>query len=420
MSEPLGSTVAPQKRGRGWLWGIAILILLSVGIFFFTHRKTDKTAEMEAASGAGGAKGPGGGRGGFGGPIMVGVAPAQKGDIGVYVSALGYVTPLNTVAVRSRVDGQLVKLDYTEGQWVHEGDPLAEIDPAPFQAALAQAEGQLARDTASLENAKLDLKRYEDAFARNAVPRQQLDTQTSSVRQFEGAVKFDQGQVQTARVQLNYCHIKAPISGRVGLRMMDPGNIVHANDANPLVIITQLKPITVVFSVPEDSLPKIQTQVRAGNKLPVDAYDRAKEHKLATGTLQTIDNQIDSTTGTVKLKAIFENEEEILFPNQFVNASLLVETHRGVTLIPNRAVQRGAKGAFVFVVKSSGTNSLVAAQTIEIPASNADVSEAKGLEPGTLIAMDNFNRLSDGAKVVVRPPPDAAKNGPPRGKKGPS
>ena len=349
---------------------------------------------------------------------MVAVEVAKKGDIGVYVSALGLVTPLNTVAVRSRVDGELMKILYTEGQWVKEGDPLAEIDPAPYQATLAQAEGQLARDTASLENAKLDLKRYEEAFARNAIPRQQLDTQTSTVRQYEGAVKFDQGQVETAKVQLNYCHIHAPVSGRVGLRMTDMGNIVHSNDPNPLVVITQLKPITVIFSVAEDYLPQIQKETRAGNQLKVDALDRSQERKIASGMLQTVDNQIDVNTGTVKLKAIFTNDDEALFPNQFVNARLLIETHRGVTLVPNRAVQRGSKGAFVFVVQPAQTNAVVSAHPIQIAASDNDLSEAGGLEPGALVAVDSFNRLNDGAKVTIRPPADAPRNGPPGKKKG--
>lgn len=330
---------------------------------------------------------------------MVTITNAQAGDIGVYVSALGLVTPLNTVAVRSRVEGQLIKTLYTEGQFVKEGDPIAEIDPAPFEAALAQAEGQLARDAASLENAKLDFQRYKDAFARNAVPKQQLDTQTSSVRQFEGAVKFDQGQVDNAKVQLNYCHIRAPISGRVGLRLVDVGNIVRANDTNPLVVITQIKPITVVFSVAEDYLPQILKQTQGGNVLAVDAFDRAMERKIASGKLQTVDNQIDVTTGTVKLKAVFDNEDGALFPNQFVNARLLVETHRNVTLIPNRAIQRGSQGSFVFVVKPDET---VAAQPIHTGATDSNVTEAGGLEPSAAVALDNFNRLTDGAKVTIR------------------
>jgi multidrug efflux system membrane fusion protein len=336
---------------------------------------------------------------------MVSVTPAKKGDIGVYVGALGLVTPLHTVAVRSRVEGQLVKIYYKEGQVVNEGDPIADIDPAPFQATLAQAQGQLARDKASLENAQLDSERYKEAFARNAIPKQQFDTQLSSVRQFEGAVKFDQGMVDTAQVQLNYAHISAPISGRVGLRLVDPGNIVRQNDTNPIVVITQLKPITVVFSVAEDYLPQIQKQTRAGNRLKVDALDRAQVNKIATGTLETFDNQIDPGTGTIKLKATFDNEDENLFPNQFVNARLLVETHRGVTLVPTRAIQRGSLGSFVFVIN----NDTAAAQKITVGPTEGDVTEAEGVEPGALIAMDNFNRLSDGAKVMIRQPGEGGK-----------
>jgi multidrug efflux system membrane fusion protein len=421
MSEAIVDANAPPPRHYTWVWGVAFFIIISVGIFFYTHRKTtpaNTAGPPDGKSSGAGPGGGGGGRGGVGGPVMITAEPARNGDIGVYVNALGLVTPLNTVAVRGRVEGQLVKILYTEGQWVKEGDPLAEIDPAPFQAALAQAEGQFARDSALLENARLDLKRYEDAFARNAVPRQQLDTQNSTVRQYEGAVKLDQGQVENAKVQLNYCHIKAPISGRVGLRMVDQGNIVRSTDANPLVMITQLRPITVVFSVAEDYLPQIQKQTRDGHKLTVDAFDRSQERKIASGVLETIDNQIDVGTGTVKLKATFANEDEGLFPNQFVNARLLVETHRNVTLVPNRAIQRGARGSFVFAVKTGSTNSVVAAQPIEIGASNSDVSEARGLEPGTMIAVDNFNRLNDGAKVIIRPPPDAAQKGPPAGTPG--
>jgi multidrug efflux system membrane fusion protein len=228
-----------------------------------------------------------------------------------------------------------------------------------------------------------------------------LDTQNSSVRQFQGAVQFDQGQVDNAKVQLAYTHIRAPISGRVGLRLVDAGNIVRANDTNPLVVITQIKPITVVFSVAEDYLPQIQKQMRGSNALPVDAFDRALEHKIASGKLQTVDNQIDTGTGTVKLKAIFANDDEALFPNQFVNARLLLETHHNVTLVPNRAIQRGAQGAFVFVIREDQT---AMAQPIEVRASNNDITEAGGLEPGTMIAVDGFNRLSDGAKVNVRKP----------------
>lgn len=330
---------------------------------------------------------------------MIGAATAQKGDIGVYVSALGVVTPVGTVAVKSRVDGQLIKVHYREGQPVEAGDPLAEIDSAPFQAALAQAEGQLARDQALLENARLDRDRYQEAFAKNAIARQQLDTQAAAVHQYEGSVKLDQGQVDNAKVQLAYCHIAAPISGRVGLRLVDAGNIVHPNDTNPLVVITQLKPITVIFSVAEDYLPQIQAQLRQGKRLAVDAFDRAQQKQIAAGTLQTLDNQIDTTTGTVKLKALFPNDDEALFPNQFVNARLLVDTHHDVTLLPNPVIQRNAQSAFVFLLKPDQT---VAVHPITAGTTDGNVTEAEGLDPGAIVAADNFNRLTEGAKVTVR------------------
>src|SRR4051812_36958386 len=328
----------PRKRPRRWPWIVGGLIIVLLLVVIPLRRRQGEQQSPRGRSG--------------GGPptVMISTATAQKGDIGVYVSALGVATPLNTVAVRSRVDGQLVKVYYTEGQMVHQGDPLVEIDSTPFMAALTQAEGQLARDTALLENARLDVERYKEAFAKNAIPKQQLDTQMSTVRQYEGAVKLDQGQIDNAKVQLAYCHITAPISGRVGLRLVDAGNIVHSSDTNPLVVITQLEPITVVFSVAEDYLPQINQQLRRGKELVVDAFDRAQQRKLATGTLQTLDNQIDTATGTIKIKAVFQNENDMLFPNQFVNARLLVDTHSGVTLVPNTVIQRNAQGSFVYLV----------------------------------------------------------------------
>ncbi len=321
--------------------------------------------------------------------------------MGIYVNALGVATPLYTVSVKSRVDGQLVKVNYQEGQMVHAGDALVEIDSAPFQAALLQAEGQLARDRALLENAHLDLARYQEAFAKNAIPKQQLDTQAATVHQYEGAVKLDQGQVDNATVQLAYCHIAAPISGRVGLRLVDPGNIVHAGDANPLLVITELQPMTVIFAVSEDYLPQIQRQLRAGNNMTVDAFDRADQKMLATGTLETLDNQVDPTTGTVKLKAIFTNDDNALFPNQFVNARLLVDTLRGATLLPNTAIQRNAQGAFVYLLQPDQT---VVMKQITAGTTDGNVSAVEGIDPGTVVAADNFSRLTDGAKVAVRTP----------------
>jgi multidrug efflux system membrane fusion protein len=330
---------------------------------------------------------------------MIVTAAAQRGDIGTYVNALGVVTPIQTVMVKSRVDGQLMSVNYVEGQTVQARDPLVEIDPRPYQAQLTQAEGQLARDEALLENAHVDLQRYQTAYARNAIPKQQLDTQVATVHQFEGTVKLDQGQVDTAKLQITYSHITAPFPGRVGLRLVDPGNIVHATDSNPLAVVTQLQPITVIFSVAEDYLPQIQRQLRAGKTLPVDAFDRAQTKKLATGTLATVDNQIDTTTGTVKLKALFTNEDESLFPNQFVNARLLVDTLHNATLVPNTVIQRNAESAFVYLLKPDQT---VAVQTITVGTTDGHASAVEGIEAGAVVAADNFNRLTDGAKVAVR------------------
>jgi multidrug efflux system membrane fusion protein len=385
--DPSGSPREPEvktARRRRWPWILAALILLVAALVFANRRKANEAARGKPAGAP---------------PLMVSVTNARKGDIGIYVNALGLVTPVNTVAVRSRVDGHLLKVHYVEGQYVRASDPLADIDPAPFQAMLLQFEGQLARDTALLENARLDLERYKEALARNAIPKQQYDTQISTVHQYEGAVKFDQGQVDNAKVQLAYCHITAPITGRVGLRLVDPGNIVHATDTNPLVIITQFEPITVVFSVAEDSLPRIRQQIQAGKQLVTGVFDRAKRNQIATGVLQTVDNQIDNTTGTIKLKALVENTNEALFPNQFVNVRLLVDTHHGVTLLPNPTIQRNAQGAFVYLLQPDQT---VAVHTIEVGPTDSEVSEVEGLEPGALVAADNFNRLADGAKVTVR------------------
>jgi multidrug efflux system membrane fusion protein len=291
---------------------------------------------------------------------------------------------------------------------VQAGDSLVEIDPRPYQSQLTQAEGQLARDQALLENARVDLDRYQIAYGKNAIPKQQLDTQVATVHQYEGTVKLDQGQVDTAKLQMTYSHITAPFSGRVGLRLVDPGNMVHATDPNPLAVITQLQPITVIFSVAEDYLPQIQQQLRAGKKLDVDAFDRAQTKKLASGVLQTLDNQIDTTTGTIKLKAVFTNEDGSLFPNQFVNARLLVDTLHDATLVPNTVLQRNAESAFVYLLKPDQT---VVMQTITVGTTDGHTSAVEGIEPGAVVAADNFNRLTDGAKVTVRSQTNATSPG---------
>lgn len=382
-----GAERVPSLFKHWVLWAI-LASVLAVGAYMVLTRSGEAQPRAAAPQGNAAAR-----------TVPVVVVPARVGDIGVYLAGLGTVTPLNTVAVKSRVDGQLMRVLFREGQIVKSGDLLAEIDPRPFQVQVTQMEGQMARDLAQLRNARIDAERYKELYQQEMISKQQWDTQEALVRQFEGVVKSDQGQLDNAKLQLTYSRITAPISGRVGLRLVDPGNIVHANDPNGLVVITQLQPITVIFTIPEDSLRPVMEKVNAGEQLPVEALDREQKHRLATGTLLTVDNQIDSTTGTVRLKASFPNDASELFPNQFVNARLLVEMKRTKVLVPTVAIQRGQQGTFVYVVRDDQTVS-VRPVTVGVTQGD-DASIESGLTANELVVVDGTEKLREGSKVEM-------------------
>lgn len=385
--QPALTGPGPRTRRRSWIVASVVLAAAALAAWYwFGHGAGDpaKTA----------GKGDTGAR-----PLPVVAAAARKGTINIDIDALGTVIPRNTVVVRPRVDGQLLSVAFREGQNVKAGELLAQIDPRPFEVQLTQANGQMARDQAQLKNAQVDLERYRTLLAQDSIARQQVDTQEALVRQYQGAIESDRGAVDSAKLQLSYARITAPIGGRVGLRQVDVGNMVHASDANGLVTITQVQPVTVVYPVPEDNVPRIVKRMQGTQEVAVDAFDRSGKTKLATGRLLTIDNQIDTTTGTVKVKAEFPNTDGALFPNQFVNVRMVVETRQDATLVPTPAIQRGAPGTFVFLVKDDKS---VAVVPVKLGAVDGETTEVtSGLAPGNMVVVDGADKLRDGASVEL-------------------
>jgi multidrug efflux system membrane fusion protein len=398
-----------RQSGRAWIVWVILLLGVAAGVAYWRLPHGGGTEPEKKPPGSAGDR-----------PVPVLTAKARTGDLPLYLTGLGSVTALNTVTIRSRVDGQLMNVAFTEGQLVHEGDLLAEIDPRPFQAQAEQAEGQLARDQALLKNAKIDLER--DRIAKDAISEQQLATQAALVAQYEGIVKSDQAQVDTARLQLTYSRITAPIPGKIGLRLVDKGNIVHASDAGGLAVVTQMQPIAVVFSLPSEHLPAVLARSGGDRKLVVDAYDRDLRLKLASGSLLAIDNQIDAGTGTIKIKGLFPNEDGRLYPNQFVNARLLIDERKSVVLIPTPAVQRGAQASiYVYLAKEGPSKAdpaksewTVLRRDIVIgPSEGDDTLVEKGLSAGDVVVTDGVDKLQDGSKITLPEARPAAGKGKP-------
>ncbi|MGA3156136.1 MAG: efflux RND transporter periplasmic adaptor subunit [Steroidobacteraceae bacterium] len=377
-----------RRHRRIWLIGlILVLIVLAIVIWrVIAARRAAAAAAHRDTS------------------ISIKTTTASKGDINVYLDAIGTVTPVYTDSLTSQVNGLVTQVHYTEGQRVHKGDALIEIDPRPYQATLLQAQGILERDQGLLAQAKMDLTRYQEALARNAIAKQIVDDQEKLVQQDEGTVKNDQGSVQYDQLQLEYCHISAPISGQVGLRLVDPGNVVQSSGATTLAVITQLQPITVVFTLPEDSLAPVAARLGQKAKLSVDAFDRAAQKKIAAGELLALDNQIDTTTGTLKARAIFPNQDYALFPNQFVNTRLLVNTEQGVTLVPSSTVQQNGQASFVYVIQDNVAH----VKAVKPGVTDAGNTAVTGIDPGDVLADSSFDKLQDGAKVTIANTPAPA------------
>lgn len=390
-SDPSALGAASRPSRRVWPW---LLLVVLAGGAYLAHKwwvATPSASAAAAASRADGARAV---------PVLAG--QVQRRDVKVYLSGLlGTVVALNTVTIHTRVDGQLEKVGFKEGEFVHEGDVLAELDPRPFEVQLEQAKGQKVRDEALLANAKLDLERYKVLFAQDSIAKQQLDTQVATVQQDEGVLVSDQAAIDTANLNLTYCHITSPLTGRIGLRLVDPGNIVHAADTNGLIVITQVQPISVVFPLNEDALPQVVPKVRGGVRLEVDAFDRDHRTLLATGTVLTLDNQVDTSTTTVRVRAVFPNTNEALFPNQFVNARLLIDTLHNVVVVPSAAVQRGPQATYVFVIKPDNT---VDMRTVTVQlAQDDDTVVSSGVSPGEAVVTDGLDKLQPGTHVQLRP-----------------
>jgi multidrug efflux system membrane fusion protein len=400
----LDDSKAPKKSKGRWLLVLLILGGLSYGGYRWWTSANPKSAAADATNtqpDGGGGRGRGrGGRGGGGGRPAVTAISARKTNMPVYLRGLGTVTAYNTVTVRSRVDGQLMNVFFKEGQFVNAGDLLAEIDRRPFEVQLAQAKGQLARDQALLASAKTEQERNEIGWKKGLIPKQQYDLQVAQTAQYEGAIQTDQAQIDNANLQIAYSKIPAPISGQIGLRLVDAGNIVHASDPGGLIVITQLQPISVLFSIPEDDLGQVLAKLHGGQRLPVEAWDHDDTKKIADGVLLTADNQIDPTTGTSKLKAVFDNKNNALYPNQFVNVRLLVDTLRDIVVVPGATIQRGSQGTFLYVVKENQTAELRLVQ-IKNTEGN-DVALASGVQPGEMIVLEGLDKIQDGGKVDLQ------------------
>ena len=398
------TAAAGRPKSRLWVWVIGLLaIALVVYLAYRRHDDPAQSARSDQSGRGGGPGGQGGGRG-FTGPVALNVATAKQGDLGVYLNAIGTVTPVYTSTITSQVSGLISAVHYREAQIVHKGDPLLDIDPRPYEAQLKQAEGTLEKDTHVLEQSRMDLERYQKAWSRNAIAKQILDDQEKQVLQNQGTVKNDQGVVDFDRVQLDYCHIVAPFNGRVGLRLIDPGNVVQANSTTPLVVITQMQPITVVFTIAEDYLGEIQQHMQK-SPLGVDVFDRSQLTKIASGRLIAIDNQIDTTTGTVRLRAEFDNKKSELFPNQFVNTRLLVNTLQNATLVPTSTIQHNGATAFVYVIQDNTAH----LQNIKPGVEDSGTTAVEGIKPGDILANSSFEKLRDNAQVRITgvpvPPP---------------